>query len=60
MSKQLYALIDPCLLDMAATTLSPASSTLFTPARVLELIIPAAQTQLNTTTNNDGWINSSE
>ncbi|KAG0150455.1 hypothetical protein CROQUDRAFT_652386 [Cronartium quercuum f. sp. fusiforme G11] len=58
MSKQLHALIDPHLLDMAATTLSPALSTLFAPACVLELIIPAAQTRLNTTTNSDGRINS--
>ncbi|KAG0140474.1 hypothetical protein CROQUDRAFT_665120, partial [Cronartium quercuum f. sp. fusiforme G11] len=46
MSKQLHALIDPRLHDTAATTLSPASSTLFTPARVLEPIISAAQTRL--------------
>ncbi|KAG0148467.1 hypothetical protein CROQUDRAFT_654738, partial [Cronartium quercuum f. sp. fusiforme G11] len=59
MSKNLHALIDPHLLDKAATTLSPASSTLFTLAHVLEPIIPVAQTQLNTTTNSDGWINSS-
>ncbi|KAG0147367.1 hypothetical protein CROQUDRAFT_656296, partial [Cronartium quercuum f. sp. fusiforme G11] len=58
MSKQLHALIDPRLLDTAATTLSPASSALVTPARILDLIIPAAQTQLNTTTHKDGWITS--
>ncbi|KAG0144571.1 hypothetical protein CROQUDRAFT_735770 [Cronartium quercuum f. sp. fusiforme G11] len=43
---------------MAAATLSTASLTLLTSASVLEPIIPAAQTQLNTTTHNDGWINS--
>ncbi|KAG0143447.1 hypothetical protein CROQUDRAFT_661253, partial [Cronartium quercuum f. sp. fusiforme G11] len=40
------------------TTLSTASSTFLTLASVLEPIIPAAQPQLNTTTHNDGWINS--
>ncbi|KAG0142310.1 hypothetical protein CROQUDRAFT_97661 [Cronartium quercuum f. sp. fusiforme G11] len=43
---------------MTATTLSIASSTLVTPASVLEPIILAAQSWLNTTTHNDYWINS--
>ncbi|KAG0141424.1 hypothetical protein CROQUDRAFT_663900, partial [Cronartium quercuum f. sp. fusiforme G11] len=58
MSKRSHCLIDPSLLDMAATTLSTASLAFLTSASVLEPIIPAAQTRLNTTTHNEGWINS--
>ncbi|KAG0140871.1 hypothetical protein CROQUDRAFT_664580 [Cronartium quercuum f. sp. fusiforme G11] len=58
MSKQLHAHLDPRLLDTAAITLSTASLALVTPACILDPIIPAAQTQLNTTTHKDGWITS--
>ncbi|KAG0147199.1 hypothetical protein CROQUDRAFT_735771 [Cronartium quercuum f. sp. fusiforme G11] len=43
---------------MAATTLSTASLAFLTLASFLEPIIPAAQTWINTTTHNEGWINS--
>ncbi|KAG0139891.1 hypothetical protein CROQUDRAFT_100904 [Cronartium quercuum f. sp. fusiforme G11] len=59
MSKQLHAHINPRLLDMAAITFSTASLALVTLAHILDPIIPAAQTQLNTTTHKDGWITSS-
>ncbi|KAG0140872.1 hypothetical protein CROQUDRAFT_99484 [Cronartium quercuum f. sp. fusiforme G11] len=58
MSKQLHTHIDPRLLDTAAITLSRASSALVTLACTLDPIIPAAQTQLNTTTHKDDWITS--